>query len=199
MSLNDLNKAPFAFLTRIFRPVAIGSILVGTSLSSYAVLAEGHRKNEVKSLSATISPTEKGQVSGFVTFSEGKDVVQIKGELKGLTPGEHGFHIHEFGDCSAKDGGSAGGHFNPTNKSHGSPSEATHHLGDLGNITADSNGVASISLQANKSVLSGDTSILGRSLVVHGGVDDLKSQPAGNSGDRIGCGVIGISKTLVLE
>jgi Cu-Zn family superoxide dismutase len=103
----------------------------------------------------------------------------------------HGFHIHENGDCSAPDGSSAGGHFNPTDQNHGGPDASVHHIGDLGNIRADENGNATY--EATLSFLSlgdGENSILNRGLIVHALEDDLVSQPTGAAGARLACGVI---------
>jgi Cu-Zn family superoxide dismutase len=142
----------------------------------------------------TLSPASDSQVKGWVKFTQMKAYVKIEGEITGLTPGKHGFHVHEKGDCSAPDATSAGGHFNPTNKIHGGPSSKNRHVGDLGNITADKNGTAKINFKDNVIRLSGDNSILDRSLIVHGDRDDLKSQPVGNAGKRVACGVIELVK-----
>ena len=120
--------------------------------------------------------------------------MQIKLELSGLEPGSvHGLHIHEKGDCSAPDATSAGPHFSLAGQQHGTPQGESHHAGDLGNVTANSSGKASASLVVPASKLTlvaGPLSVVGRAVVVHAGPDDLKSQPAGNSGARIACGVI---------
>jgi Cu-Zn family superoxide dismutase len=142
----------------------------------------------------SLSPASNSQVKGWVKFTQMKGYVKIEGEIMGLTPGKHGFHVHEKGDCSSPDATSAGGHFNPTNKDHGSPSSKDRHVGDLGNITANKNGVAKISFKDNVIRLSGENSILDRSLIVHGDRDDLKSQPTGNAGKRVACGVIELHK-----
>jgi Cu-Zn family superoxide dismutase len=110
--------------------------------------------------------------------------------VRGLTEGKHGFHIHQFGDVRSADGKSAGGHFNPDGHDHGGPDSDKHHAGDLGNITANAEGLAEVNIKAKELKV---ISILGRSIVVHGGVDDLKSQPSGAAGPRVGVGVIGIA------
>jgi len=145
---------------------------------------------------AVIAPTQGQKVSGTVRFHREGDAVHVTGELSGLTPsGKHGFHVHEFGDCSAPDGASAGGHFAPEAHPHGAPDPATHHAGDLGNIEADASGNAKVDVTVKGLGLdSGERAIVGRALIVHGGADDLTSQPAGNSGPRVGCGVIGVAK-----
>lgn len=150
-----------------------------TRLSSGAIFAK-----------ANIESRSLSQVRGLVWFTQTKDGVLVVAELEGLAPGPHGFHIHEFGDCSAQDGSSAGGHFNPTNKKHGSPDAPEHHAGDLGNIVADNNGYAYYQRLDKDLTLSGPNSIIGRSIIVHKDADDFTTQPAGNSGIRIGCGEI---------
>lgn len=141
----------------------------------------------------TIGPASGSSVSGELRFHQDGETVRITGMVQGLAPGEHGLHIHTVGDCSAPDASSAGGHFNPEDDSHGSPDEpiGRHHLGDLGNITADASGVAKVNKEdAEMSLETGENSILGRAVVVHADADDLVSQPSGAAGARIGCGVI---------
>ncbi|HTA77879.1 MAG TPA: superoxide dismutase family protein [bacterium] len=139
---------------------------------------------------AELSPTKGNTVHGEVKFIQKDGYVLIKAHVEGLTPGKHGFHIHEVGDCSAPDGSSAKGHFNPTHKDHGAPDAQDRHEGDLGNLNADANGVANYMRHDKVVQLSGDNTIIGRSVIVHGGKDDYKTQPTGNSGARVACGVI---------
>jgi Cu-Zn family superoxide dismutase len=144
---------------------------------------------------ALLHPTEGNKISGTVTFTEVADGVQVQAEITGLTPGKHGFHVHEFGDCSASDASSAGAHFNPTNQPHAGPDADARHVGDMGNIEADASGVAkSDYLDHNISLANDERSVIGRSVAVHAKADDLKSQPAGDSGARVACGVIGRAK-----
>jgi len=143
---------------------------------------------------ADLQPTQGSSASGTATFVERGGKILVDARVKGLTPGQHGFHIHEKGDCSAPDAMSAGGHYNPTGAPHGGPDSARHHGGDLGNLTADANGDASASITLSNAEfglgkLSSNT-IAGRALVIHADPDDLKSQPAGDSGKRVACGVI---------
>ncbi len=126
-------------------------------------------------------------VSGWVTFTRMNDGVRVHAELSGLTQGEHGFHIHQYGDCRADDYSSAGGHYNPANQEHDAPEDSTRHMGDMGNIQAE-NGSATLDyidsvIQINR--------IIGRAVIIHQGQDDLTSQPSGAAGSRIACGVIG--------
>src|SRR5207244_1746972 len=111
-----------------------------------------------------------------------------------LTPGKHGFHIHEFGDMSSADGMATGGHFNPDGHKHGGPDDRERHAGDFGNVEAGADGKATIKMTDKMIALSGPNTILGRALIVHAKEDDLKTQPSGNAGDRIGQGVIGVAK-----
>lgn len=139
-------------------------------------------------------PTEGNSAKGKVTFTKVSSGVQVVAELDGLAPGDHGFHIHEYGDCSAADGTSAGGHFNPEAMPHAGPMDMQRHEGDMGNIVADSLGHAHLEFTDSKMSMAGSNSILGRALVLHKDMDDLKSQPSGNAGPRIACGVIGVGK-----
>jgi Cu-Zn family superoxide dismutase len=145
--------------------------------------------------SANLAPTKGNQVSGTVSFVQHGDSVVVEAHLVGLTPGLHGFHIHEKGDCTAADASSAGAHFNPHKSSHGGPQVAPRHAGDLGNITADGAGVAQYKVEVTGiSLDTGADSIIGRAVIVHGNPDDLRTQPAGNAGPRIACGLISKGK-----
>ncbi|QGY48043.1 superoxide dismutase family protein [Maribellus comscasis] len=141
-----------------------------------------------------LHPTEGNDVKGIVTFTESSTgVVTVIADLEGLTPGKHGFHIHQYGDCTKPDGTSAGGHFNPEHKDHGGPTDMDRHVGDLGNIEAGEDGTAHIELTDTMLKLNGASSIIGRGIIVHAGEDDLTSQPTGAAGARVACGVIGIA------
>lgn len=136
-------------------------------------------------------PTKDYKAAGTLRLTQTKEGVQIKGEVSGLEPGLHGFHIHEFGDTSDPAGLSAGGHFNPTGEKHGGPHDEERHAGDFGNIEADSSGVAKVNILAKELKL---RQILGRSFVVHAKADDLKSQPSGDAGPRAAVGVVAITE-----
>lgn len=138
----------------------------------------------------TLSPSSDSQVKGWVKFTQMEGYVKIEGEVTGLTPGRHGFHVHEKGDCSAPDASSAGGHFNPMQLKHGAPSSRDRHAGDLGNIQANRKGTAKFKFKDKIIRLSGENSILDKALIVHADRDDLKTQPTGNAGKRVACGVI---------
>jgi Cu-Zn family superoxide dismutase len=141
-----------------------------------------------------VYPTQGNTASGVITFTSVQGGVKVVADIQGLSKGRHGIHIHECGDCTAIDGSSAGGHFNPTAKSHGSPVDAMRHAGDMGNIEADDSGKAHLEYVDNTISLEGPASIIGRSVILHQHEDDLKTQPTGNAGPRIACGVIGIGK-----
>jgi Cu-Zn family superoxide dismutase len=141
-----------------------------------------------------LSPTQGNNVSGTITFTQTEKGVRVVANLQGLSKGRHGFHIHEFGDCSSADGMSAGGHYNPEGKSHGAPMDMSRHMGDMGNIVAGESGKAHLEYTDAMIKLNGPNSIVGKSVIVHKGADDLKSQPAGNAGPRVACGVIEAAK-----
>src|SRR5664279_3759476 len=145
-----------------------------------------------KHATATMAGTAKFKsVKGTVEFKETDDGIEVTANIEGLKKGVHGFHIHEKGDCSAPDAKSAGGHFNPGGHKHGAPDAAEHHEGDLGNITAEKDGKGTATLTIKGVTLGdGDNSIVGKGFIIHAKADDLKSQPVGNAGDRVACGVI---------
>ena len=143
---------------------------------------------------AVLYPTKGSSVSGTVTFTKVDNGIRVVADVEGLTPGEHGFHVHAIGDCSAPDAMSAGGHFNPEGHQHAGPDAENRHAGDLGNITADASGKAHYDRVDAGLALEGRHSIIGRSVIVHEKADDLKSQPTGNAGARVACGAIGIAK-----
>jgi superoxide dismutase, Cu-Zn family len=150
--------------------------------------------NEVTKAIAMIHPLGSSKVEGKVLFTKVEGGLEIVAEVSGLTPGEHGFHVHEFGDCSVADGKCAGGHFNPDKKPHAGPDAAERHVGDFGNIKAGADGKATYRRVDKLATLNGPHSIIGRAVIVHAAPDDLKTQdPPGNAGARIGCGVIGIA------
>lgn len=142
--------------------------------------------------SARLEPRSDSNARGLVSFVWQGNDIWVTGSFSGLTPDvEQGFHIHEKGDCSASDASSAGGHFNPDGKSHGAPNSLSSHAGDMPNIKADSNGNAVYSVRLKGFTINKDANgIVGRSVVIHRDADDYKTQPAGNSGARIACGVI---------
>lgn len=145
---------------------------------------------------AVIHPTKNNMAYGIVTFTKTGNDITVIAELSGLTPGEHGFHIHEYGDCACDDAICAGDHFNPTHQSHGAPNDFTRHVGDLGNIVADEKGNAVLAYIDRHLTLNGPYSIIGRAIIVHEKKDDFSTQPTGDAGARVGCGVVGIKKRV---
>lgn len=145
---------------------------------------------------AVLHPTQGNTVHGTVRFVQDGDKVKVTADLTGLTPNStHGFHVHEFGDCTAPDATSAGGHYNPEGHPHAGPATETRHAGDLGNVTSDAQGNAHYEITVdNLSVCGKKNPIVGRAVIVHAKADDLKSQPTGDAGARVACGVIGLAK-----
>ena len=164
--------------------------IVAISLLSLAYLAACATTQPM--VSATLEPRSGSNATGTVSFRDlGNGDVEVRVDITGTTPGQHGFHIHETGDCSAPDATSAGPHFNPTNMNHGAPSTGMHHAGDFGNLTADANGVIRTTFRTRWiSLDSSPTSAIGKAVILHEKADDLTSQPAGNAGARIACGVV---------
>lgn len=141
---------------------------------------------------AVVHPTEGNSAEGVVTFTQTDDGVRVQGTISGLdSDNTHGFHVHEYGDCRASDATSAGSHFNPEEMPHAGPMDNERHVGDMGNLESNSDGVAEIDYVDQKIELNGMNSILGLAVVVHAQRDDMESQPVGDAGGRIGCGVIG--------
>ena len=167
-------RAPLALL--------VASLLLGCA----SIPAEG------PTAVAVLEATKGNQTSGSVTFTQVGSNVRIVANIKGLKAGvEHGFHIHDKGDCSSGDGMSTGGHFNPAGKPHAHPGKMERHAGDLPALQADASGNAKLSITLDVlTVVSGPYSVVGRGLIVHRDPDDYITQPTGNSGPRIACGVI---------
>jgi Cu-Zn family superoxide dismutase len=142
---------------------------------------------------AVIHPASGSKVSGTVTFTKTTGGVKVEAKIKGLAPGKHGFHIHEFGDATSPDAKSAGSHFNPKGHPHAGPG-MQRHVGDLGNIEADGEGNAAYDKIDSQLMFHGESNIIGRAVIVHEKADDLKTQPTGDAGGRVGIGVIGVAK-----
>jgi Cu-Zn family superoxide dismutase len=166
----------------------LSTLAAGALLAGCATFGEAPGPKAV----ANLASTKGNSASGTVTFEQQGGKVRVSGTVTGLKPGgEHGFHVHEKGDCSSGDGMSAGGHFNPLGKGHGHMSGVGQHAGDLPNLRADAYGVATFSVETEGiTVGSGATGIVGKGLIVHRDPDDYKSQPVGNAGPRLACAVI---------
>ena len=148
---------------------------------------------EMPRATAQLKPTTGNKTLGEVTFEElGGGKVRLVAQLINLKPKqEHGFHIHEAGDCSSGDGMSAKGHFNPFGKPHGPPGSMERHAGDLPSLKSDAKGRARLDVEVDTITVShGPGNIIGRGLIVHALPDDHKTQPTGNAGARLACAVI---------
>ena len=180
------------FLVRVILVI----FFVGSVSVIHSQVKDDQAGNNTDLLSAVcvLHPTKGNEVSGIVTFTKTEGGIKIVANFEGLTPGKHGFHIHEYGDCSRLDGKSAGGHFNPDDKKHGAPNSEERHVGDLGNLLANEKGKAYFEMIDSYISFIGPHSIIGRAIIVHAGEDDLTSQPTGNAGARLACGVIGLAK-----
>ena len=154
----------------------------------------GNSDDNIRKAVVKLNPTDGNSANGVVWFTKVVGGVKVEGHIEGLPMGTHGFHIHQFGDCSAANGKSAGGHFNPDGSEHGSPKADLRHVGDLGNINANSSGSAIFSFVDENISFSGKRSILSRGVIIHELADDLISQPTGAAGSRLACGVVGIAK-----
>ncbi len=143
------------------------------------------------SASTTLAPTTGSTATGTVNFMQlGDGAVEVTVDLSGVPPGVHGFHVHDKGDCG-DNGTAAGGHFYPTAAPHGAPEATSHHAGDFGNVTADANGVVSARFTTRSiKVEAGPNSVVGHAVILHANPDDLTTQPTGNAGGRIACGVV---------
>ena len=141
---------------------------------------------------ATIESRSGSTVTGSATFTEASTGgVRVHVHIEHAPLGTHGLHIHENGDCSDPEAKSAGGHFNPGGMPHAGPKETRRHAGDLGNIEIKSNGTGDLDLSSDLlTVRPGPSSVVGRAVVFHEKADDLTTQPTGNAGGRLGCGVI---------
>lgn len=172
-------------------------VLVGllTVAGEHTVFADDAKKTRpvVKKAVAVLHPKENSGVSGTVTFTQLVDGVQVSATVMGLKIGKHGFHVHELGDCSAPDATSAGGHYNPEGQPHAGPDSDRRHVGDIGNLEADNSGRAHYERHDSVLTLNGPNSIVGRAVIVHAAEDDFTSQPTGNAGVRLACGVVGIA------
>ena len=164
--------------------------LIATFLLAAPCIGMAAQSTEIKEARAVLNPTKGNRAQGLVVFTQVEGGVKIVADVDFLEPGKHGFHIHEFGDCSSPDGSSAGGHFNPSHKKHGAPDGVERHAGDLGNIVADDKGRGHYERIDTVIKLNGPDTIVGRSVIVHANADDFTTQPTGNAGGRVACGVI---------
>ena len=168
-------------------------VIVAAAVAGCAAIGSSERSRvPAASAAATLEPTKGNATAGTVSFAQRGDRVVVTVDISGLKPNaEHGFHVHEKGDCSSGDGMSAGGHFNPAGKSHGPYAGAERHAGDMPNLKSDGSGRASATFEVTGMAIGqGNSDIVGKGLIVHRDADDYKSQPAGNAGPRLACAVI---------
>ncbi len=177
-------------ITRIFlalAPLAVFAACGSTRTSSQQPAA----RPAGPTATAAIEGRSGNTLTGTATFAQNGDAVHVIVDVSNAPEGVHAVHLHEKGDCSAPDASSAGGHFNPMHMEHGSPDAASHHAGDFGNMTVGSDGHGHLELDTTMlTVTAGDHSVAGRAIVVHANADDMQTQPTGNAGGRIGCGVV---------
>ena len=169
----------------IFSIVLVIAVIIGCKTNSSS--------RDSKTLNLVFESKSSSSVTGTATFTEKNGVVTFVAKLSGLKPGIHAIHIHEKSDCTAADGSSAGGHWNPTFKKHGQWGVGEYHRGDIGNFIADEKGNGTITLTTDEWAIGGadeTKNILGKGLIVHQGADDFVSQPAGNAGARVACSAI---------
>ena len=167
----------------------VGVLVLGAGSLGLSAQAPAAAKATVK-----LAPTANQTARGEVTFTAESGGVHVVGSFSGLVYGEHGFHVHEKGDCSAPDGTSAGGHFNPATQPHAAREATARHVGDLGNLKADPYGLARVDFVDKTLSLSGPNSIIGKAVIIHEKADDFATQPTGNAGARQACGVIEAAK-----
>jgi len=169
------------------KTMVIGGLVAAIAFAAPdAALAKGAKA------SAALESRSGSSVTGKVTFTQHGAKVAMKVVVNGLTPGEHAIHLHDKGDCSAPDAASAGGHWNPTSEDHGKWGHAPFHHGDIGNLVADAKGTAVLTVESDLWTI-GDgkpSDVVGHAVVVHAKEDDFTTQPTGNAGGRVACGVI---------
>lgn len=188
-------KTNIVMITLLTAAVAAGC--ASTPSPSASATAAPAAVSTAKAAGVNLASASGSLVSGKLTVMPMGDGVHVTGEIGGLAPGStHGFHIHEKGDCSAADASSAGGHFNPAASPHGKAEAGPHHAGDADNLVADAQGVARVDAHFGSVSLGGGAAndVAGKAVIVHAAPDDYKSQPAGNAGARVACGVITVTK-----
>lgn len=194
-------SSPIRIPRRVFHTLTRASMLGALAVLTASSACTNMEMEEIETdsgamslgaLVAVIHPVGEDGASGVVRFEQVDEGVRITADVEGLSEGLHGFHIHQYGDCTAADATSAGGHFNPAGAPHSGPDAAERHMGDMGNLEAGADG------RAVMDVIDGTVDlgmILGRGVIVHAEADDLVSQPTGAAGGRLGCGVIGVANS----
>ena len=192
ISITTLNYIIVVFITVL---LFFSACSTGTKQDDSEAVAEENQeeKQDKVTAKATLEATSGSNVTGEVNFAGDNGNVRLELRADNLTPGEHAVHLHEKGDCSAEDASSAGGHWNPAMKPHGKRGGGgSYHKGDIGNMTVGNDGKGTLSLSIEGWSIGGadSTNIIGKSVIIHEKADDFTSQPAGNAGARISCGVI---------
>jgi Cu-Zn family superoxide dismutase len=175
---------------RILTLCAVGAAAIVAGTGAAVALAVRADDAATDRAIAVLSSTQGQKAHGEVVFSRKDGGIEVVARIEGLTPGTHGFHVHEVGDCSAPDASSAKGHFNPGGQPHGARDASQRHEGDLGNVEADASGKAEAKLVDKQLALDGPQSIVGKAVIVHEKADDFTTQPTGNAGARVACGVV---------
>lgn len=172
--------------------VVAATALIAAGCSSTSTSSTGTAAPAGAQAKTTIEPRSGSNVSGWATFTDrSTGGVAVVVHIENAPPGTHGLHVHEKGDCSAADASSAGGHFNPGAQPHAGPTDMHRHAGDLGNITIEANGTGHLELVTDLlTVKPGPNSVVGRAVIFHEKADDMQTQPTGNAGGRLGCGVV---------
>lgn len=198
MTLSARASTSFVLLMTACTVLSVGcSTPPSKSMEAPMPAAGGSASDAALTASANLASASGSLVSGKVALMPMNGGVHLTGEVGGLAPNSvHGIHIHETGDCSAVDAASAGGHFNPAGQAHGKAGAGAHHAGDMDNITANAEGVARVDMHLQGVTVGsrGANDVVGRAVVVHAAADDYRSQPAGNSGARVACGVIAATR-----
>lgn len=179
------------FALNVALSIAVAAGTVFTALGAFAEPKDAKEMGTPSEAVAVLLPTKGNKTRGVILLKQRDGFVHIVGKVRGLSPGKHGFHIHQYGDLRAADGTSAGGHYSPQGHKHGGPDDAEHHAGDLGNIVADGDGIAQVDKMSKDFKLH---FVIGRAIVIHAGADDLTSQPSGDAGPRAALGVIGFAQ-----
>ncbi len=189
-----------------FTPVMLAASVVALSACSSTPSTSGAPQapstattavSTAKAAQVNLASASASLVSGRLSVVPMHDGVHLTGEIGGLAPNStHAIHIHEKGDCSAADASSAGGHFNPAGAPHGKVGGSAHHGGDMDNIVADAEGVAKVNVHASGVTLGGGAAndVAGKAVIVHAAPDDYRTQPTGNAGGRIACGIITVTR-----
>lgn len=178
-------------MKNIFTLFVLALILNCTKTERIEVVKEFDGPKISKAI-AVIHPIGDNDISGTVNFGKTETGTKITAQITGLSKGDHGFHIHQYGDCSALDGSSAGGHFNPDDMKHNSRDAEKRHVGDMGNLASEGEEFTTTLSYIDDEIYLEE--VIGRGIIIHAGQDDLTSQPSGDAGARIACGVIGVAE-----